>query len=96
MPTRASRRVGKIVSQQCVRVRATILPALFRFARRLVHAAVWRHHIDRRGRDRSDPRRCDFDRHVVDIDIENRGVGFILIWIVGFSVHGSNLLFTGR
>ena len=57
MPTRPSRRVGKIVIQTVPASgqRATILPTLLRLARRPLHAAVRRHHIDRRGRDRPDP-----------------------------------------
>ncbi len=55
----------------------------------LLNAAVWRHHVDGRGRDCANSSRREFDCDVVDIKIQNRRV---LIQVFGMVfVHGIDL-----
>ena len=48
----------------------------------LLNAAVWRHHIDGCGGYRADSGRGEFDRRVVDIEIQNRRVLIVVFALV--------------
>ena len=56
----------------------------------LLNAAIWRHHIDRRSRNSSDPRCCKLNRGVVNVEIKNRFV-LISVYFIVAVVHGVKL-----
>jgi len=55
----------------------------------LLNAAVWRHHVNGGGRYRANSCRCEFNRDVVDIKIQNSRV-LLVVFILIF-VHRINL-----